>query len=317
MLVAAVVVIATLYFARVILVPLALAVLFSFVLTPLVGLLERIHVPRFLAVFLTVALAVAGLGLAGWTVANQLIDVTNQLPGYKSNIKTKIDSIRSPKTGRLDSAANAVKELGKEITETSTETAENAKAVAKNKAVIPPPRPAPAPVYQQPFNPLDSLNSVVTPLGSVLIVLVLTIFMLAGREDLRNRLIGLVGHGHLNVMTQALNDAGGRVSRYLLMQLLVNTGYGVVIGLGLYFIGVPNALLWGTVAGIFRFLPYIGAPLAALLPILLSLAIFPTWKQPLETLLLYLVVELLVANFLEPLLYGANTGISSFFSMNY
>jgi predicted PurR-regulated permease PerM len=313
MLVAAVVVIATLYFARVILVPLALAVLFSFVLTPLVGLLERIHVPRFLAVFLTVALAVAGLGIAGWTVANQLIDVTNQLPSYKSNIKTKIDSIRSPKTGRLDSAANAVKELGKEITETSTETAENAKAVAKNKAVIPPPRPAPAPVYQQqPFNPLDSLNTVVTPLGSVIIVLVLTIFMLAGREDLRNRLIGLVGHGHLNVMTQALNDAGGRVSRYLLMQLLVNTGYGVVIGLGLYFIGVPNALLWGTVAGIFRFLPYIGAPMAALLPILLSLAIFATWTQPLETLLLYLVVELLVANFLEPLLYGANTGISSF-----
>jgi predicted PurR-regulated permease PerM len=312
MLVAAVVVIGTLYFARVILVPLALAVLFSFVLTPLVGLLERIHVPRFLAVFLTVALAVAGLGIAGWTVANQLIDVTNQLPSYKSNIKAKINSIRSPKTGRLDSAANAVKELGKEITDTSTETAENAKAVAKNKAVIAPPRPAPAPVYEQPFNPLDSLNTVVTPLGSVLIVLVLTIFMLAGREDLRNRLIGLVGHGHLNVMTQALNDAGGRVSRYLLMQLLVNTGYGVVIGLGLYFIGVPNALLWGTVAAIFRFLPYIGAPLAALLPILLSLAIFATWTQPLETLLLYLVVELLVANFLEPLLYGANTGISSF-----
>jgi predicted PurR-regulated permease PerM len=311
---AAVVVIATLYFGRVMLVPLALAVLFTFVLTPVVSVLERIHFPRFLAVFLVVALAVAGLGIAGWTVTNQLIDVTNQLPSYKSNIKTKIDSIRRPRSSRFDSAANAVKEIGKEITDTSADTAENAsaKASAKTKAAIAPPKPAQFQVYQPASNPLESFNSVITPLGSSIIVLVLTIFMLAGREDLRNRVIGLVGHGHLNVMTQALNDAGARVSRYLLLQLLVNTGYGAVIGLGLYFIGVPNALLWGTVAGLFRFLPYIGAPLAAILPILLSLAIFATWSQPVETLLLYLIVELVVANFLEPLLYGANTGISSF-----
>lgn len=311
---AAVVVIATLYFAREILVPLALAVLFTFVLTPLVSVLERIHFPRFLAVFLAVALAVAGLGMAGWTVANQLIDVTNQLPSYKSNIKAKIDSIRSPKSSRFDNAANAVKEIGKEITDTSADTAENAsaRATAKTKAAVAPPKPAPVQVYQPASNPLESFNNVITPLGSAIIVLVLTIFMLAGREDLRNRLIGLVGHGHLNVMTQALNDAGARVSRYLLMQLLVNTGYGVVVGLGLRFIGVPNALLWGTVAGLFRFLPYIGAPIAAVLPILMSLAISATWTQPVETLLLYLIVELLVANFLEPLLYGANTGISSF-----
>jgi len=312
---AAVVVIATLYFARVMLVPLALAVLFTFVLTPLVSLLERIYFPRFLAVFLVVVLAAAGLGIAGWTVANQLIDVTYQLPSYKSNIKTKIDSIRSPKSSsRFDSAANAVKEIGKEITETSADTAENAsaKASAKAKGAVAPPKPAPVQVYQPASNPLESFNSLITPLGSAIIVVVLTIFMLAGREDLRNRVIGLVGHGHLNVMTQALNDAGARVSRYLLMQLLVNTGYGAVIGLGLYFIGVPNALLWGTVAGLFRFLPYIGAPLAAILPILLSLAIFTSWSQPVETLLLYLIVELSVANFLEPWLYGANTGISSF-----
>jgi AI-2E family transporter len=141
---------------------------------------------------------------------------------------------------------------------------------------------------------------------------VLTIFMLAGREDLRNRLIGLVGRGHLNMMTQALDDAGSRVSRYLQLQLLVNTAYGVVIGLGLYVIGVPNALLWGTLAALLRFLPYIGSPLAAILPILLSLAIFATWTKPLYTVVLYLAVELLVANVLEPLLYGAHTGISSF-----
>jgi predicted PurR-regulated permease PerM len=308
--VTAVVVISALYFARVILVPLALAVLFTFLLTPLAGALERIHFPRFLAIFLVVGIAIAAFGGVGWTVGNQVLDVTNQLPSYKSNIRAKIDSLRNPRNRRLDSAADAVKEIGKEITDASSTTVENASGKGKRAAAIPP--PAPVQVYQPASNPFESLNSVVTPLGSVIIVVVLTIFMLAGREDLRNRLIGLVGHGHLNQMTQALDDAGSRVSRYLQLQLLVNTAYGVVIGLGLYVIGVPNAILWGTLAALLRFLPYIGSPLAAVLPILLSLAIFATWTKPLYTLLLYLVVELLVANVLEPLLYGAHTGISSF-----
>jgi predicted PurR-regulated permease PerM len=308
-LVTAVVVILALYFARVILVPLALAVLFTFLLTPLASALERIYFPRFLAIFLVVGIGIAAFGGVGWTVGNQVLDVTNQLPSYKSNIRAKIDSLRNPKSRRLDSAADAVKEIGKEITDASSNTVENASAKGKRAAIAP---PAPVQVYQPASNPLESLNSVVTPLGSAIIVVVLTVFMLAGREDLRNRLIGLVGHGHLNQMTQALDDAGSRVSRYLQLQLLVNTSYGVVIGLGLYVIGVPNALLWGTLAALLRFLPYIGSPLAAVLPILLSLAIFANWTKPLYTVLLYLVVELLVANVLEPLLYGAHTGISSF-----
>jgi predicted PurR-regulated permease PerM len=312
---AAVVVIGALYFARVMLVPLALAVLFTFVLTPLVSALERIRFPRFLAVFLVVGVAVAAFGGIGWTVANQLIDVTNQLPSYKTNIKEKIDAIHNPRSRRLDKAADAMKEIGKEITDSppvpndlaapAPKGSVNAKTGATQK-------PVPIQVFQPASNPFESLNSVVTPLGSAVIVIVLTIFMLAGREDLRNRLIGLVGHGHLNVMTQALDDAGSRVSRYLLLQLAVNTSFGVVIGIGLYFIGIPNALLWGAVAALLRFLPYIGAPLAAVLPILLSLAIFETWTRPVETIALFLVVELIVANLLEPLLYGAHTGISSF-----
>jgi predicted PurR-regulated permease PerM len=308
--VTAVVVISALYFARVILVPLALAVLFTFLLTPLAGALERIHFPRFLAIFLVVGIAIAAFGGVGWTVGNQVLDVTNQLPSYKSNIRTKIDSLRNPRNRRLDSAADAVKEIGKEITDASSNTVENASGKGKRPGAIPP--SAPVQVYQPASSPFESLNSVVTPLGSAIIVVVLTIFMLAGREDLRNRLIGLVGRGHLNIMTQALDDAGSRVSRYLQLQLLVNTAYGVVIGLGLYVIGVPNALLWGTLAALLRFLPYIGAPLAAILPILLSLAIFATWTKPLYMVVLYLAVELLVANVLEPLLYGSHTGISSF-----
>jgi len=315
-LVVAVVVITALYFARVMLVPLALALLFTFVLAPLVSALERIHIPRFISIFLVVSVAVSSVAIMGWTVANQLIDVTNQLPSYKTNIKEKIDAIHNPKNRRLDKAAESMKELGKEITENapapnepvpSSKNSGSGKATAQQQ-----PKAVPVQVFQPASNPLESLNSVITPLGSAIIVMVLTIFMLAGREDLRNRLIGLVGHGHLNLMTQALDDAGSRVSRYLLLQLVINSCFGVVIGLGLYFIGIPNSMLWGVVAGLMRFLPYVGSPLAAVLPILLSLAIFPTWTGPVATIGLYLIVEMLVGNFLEPLIYGANTGISSF-----
>jgi predicted PurR-regulated permease PerM len=310
------VVIAALYFARVMLVPLALAVLFTFVLAPLVSALERIRFPRFFAVFLVVGIAVTGIGVMGWTVGNQLIDVTNQLPSYKTNIKEKIDAIHNPKNRRLDKAANAMKELGKEIADnppTPTEAAPSLKNSGSGKITAQQQTKAvPVQVFQPASNPLESLNSVITPVGSAVIVLVLTIFMLAGREDLRNRLIGLVGHGHLNLMTQALDDAGSRVSRYLLLQLVINACFGAVIGLGLYFIGIPNSMLWGVVAGLLRFLPYVGSPLSAFLPILLSLAIFPTWTGPVATIGLYIIVEMLVGNFLEPLIYGAHTGISSF-----
>src|ERR1700675_4020774 len=314
-LVAAVVVITALYFARVMLVPLGLAVLFTFGLAPLVRVLERIRIPRFVAIFVVVGVAVSGIGIMGWTVGNQLIDVTNQLPSYKTNIKEKIDTIRNPKNRRLDKAANAMKELGKEITEnppTPNELAPSLKNSGNSKVTSQQPKAVPVQVFQPASNPLESLNSVITPLGSAVIVVVLTIFMLAGREDLRNRLIGLVGRGHLNVMTQALDDAGSRVSRYLLLQLVINACFGVVIGLGLYFIGIPNSMLWGVVAGLLRFLPYVGSPLASVLPILLSLAIFPTWTGPVATIGFYLIAEMLVGNFLEPLIYGAHTGISSF-----
>jgi predicted PurR-regulated permease PerM len=308
------VVIAALYFARVMLVPLALAVLFTFVLAPLVSALERIRFPRFFAVFLVVGIAVTGIAVMGWTVGNQLIDVTNQLPSYKTNIKEKIDAIHNPKNRRLDKAADAMKELGKEIAENPpvpNEPAPLSKNSGSGKATAQP-KVVPVQVFQPASNPLESLNGVITPLGSSVIVLVLTIFMLAGREDLRNRLIGLVGHGHLNLMTQALDDAGSRVSRYLLLQLIINACFGAVIGLGLSVIGIPNSMLWGVVAGLLRFLPYIGSPLSAVLPILLSLAIFPSWTGPVATIGLYLIVEILVGNFLEPLIYGAHTGISSF-----
>ena len=312
---AAAVIICALYFARVMFVPLALAILFTFVLTPVVSVLERFRFPRFMAVFLVVVIAVSGFGVIGWTVAKQLIEVTNQLPYYKNNIREKIDAIRAPSSRTLDKAADTMKEIGKEIADAppSPEDAVAPKSRRSQNSRTPADqKESPVQVLQPTSNSLETLNTVITPLGSVMIVIVLTIFMLAGREDLRNRLIGLVGHGHLNLMTQALDDAGSRVSRYLLLQLLINSCFGLVIGFGLYFIGLPNALLWGALAASLRFLPYLGAPMAAVLPILLSLAIFSGWTRPLETIGLFLIVELLVSNVIEPLLYGTHTGISSF-----
>ena len=279
----------------------------------MVGLLERIHVPRFLAVFLTVALAVAGLGIAGWTVANQLIDVTNQLPSYKSNIKAKIDSIRSPKTGRLDSAANAVKELGKEITDTSTETAENAQSRRKKQSSDSAPKAGPRPGVPAAHQPTGFAEHRGYAPGER--------HHRPGVDDFHAR--------GTRRFTQSFDRPGGpraferddpgvqrcrraRVSRYLLMQMLVNTGYGVVMGLGLYFIGVPNALLWGTVAAIFRFLPYIGAPLAAILPILLVSGDFRHLDAAAGNFVAVLDGRISGGEFPRAILYGANTGISSF-----
>jgi hypothetical protein len=142
-------------------------------------------------------------------------------------------------------------------------------------------------------------------------VLIFTIFMLLKREDLRNRLLRLAGLGQLNLMTQALDDASGRVSRYLLMQFLVNAAFGTLFGFGLYLIGVPYAALWGAVAGMLRIVPYVGTLVAATLPLALSSAVFDGWRMPLLVFLLFAVLELIIGNFVEPWLYGAHVGISS------
>ena len=158
---------------------------------------------------------------------------------------------------------------------------------------------------------MDSLPSVLDAVATAGIVIVFTFFMLLQREDLRNRFIRLAGQGRLKVMTQALDEAAQRVSRYLLLQSLVNVSYGVIIGVALYFLKIPNALLWGAIAGTLRFLPYIGPPLGAFFPVALSLAVFNGWSRPLMTAGVFICLEIVVSNFVEPLLYGAQTGVTS------
>ncbi|HXN28748.1 MAG TPA: AI-2E family transporter [Candidatus Acidoferrales bacterium] len=311
--VVAVAAIVTLYFARIVLIPFALALLFTFIFTPVVTLLERIHFGRIPSVILVVLLSVVACGAVGWTVAKQFSQVVNELPNYKANIRTKLATLHWSSHHALDNASQTMTEIGKDLATAPTAPRSGDPALTRPTILrpVPEPRPVPVEVVSAPALPLQSMQDVLGLLTSALIVLVLTIFMLIRREDLRNRLIALAGDGNLQVVTQALDDANARVSRYLLLQLAVNACYGVFIGVCLHFIGLPGALLWGVIVGTLRFLPYIGPPLGGIMPLLLSLAVFDGWTRPLLVLGLFVFTELIVSNLVEPLLYGIHTGISS------
>jgi predicted PurR-regulated permease PerM len=306
--VTAVVAISTLYIARAVFIPLALAFLLALLLTPSVAFLERIRLPRSLAIS-AVVLALIGLaGLIGWQTSQQFGDLMNRVPIYKEALKIKIGSMRGSSSQGLDNASNAVKELESEIAKvTPGSSSQNGlKKTAPGSSVSHPLSVEVVP----PSNPIGSVQNLVGPLATAGLVTIFTIFILFGRENLRNRLIRLASAGQLNLMTQAMDEASQRINRYLLLQFLVNSGYGLLIGLALHFIGVPNAALWGLGAAVLRFLPYIGPLLAASMPILLSLAVFPGWYHALATMGLFLILELIVSNLIEPLLYGAHVGLS-------
>ena len=255
-LVGAVVVIATLYFARVVFIPLALALLFSLVLTPPVGFLERIKLPRVLAIFLVVVVLVGLMGLIGWKTSQQFVDLTSQLPAYKKTLQDKIHSLKGPSSQSLNKASDTVKELSKEIGAVTPGSPPAANETRKTRASLgsSPSRPMAVEVVP-PTNPLESVENLLGPLGTAGVVILFTVFILADREDLRNRLIRLAGGGRLNIVTQALDEATQRINRYLFLQLLVNSGYGLLIFTAFHFIGIPNAALWGVSAAILRFLP--------------------------------------------------------------
>jgi predicted PurR-regulated permease PerM len=306
----AVVVISTLYIARVVFIPLALASLLALLLTPPVAFLERIKLPRPFAIF-AVALVLLGLmGLLGWQTSQQLVDLTNRLPTYTEALKDKINSMKGVSSQSFNDASNTVKELQNEIVKVTPgsfpdKDRKNSPAVLGSSSSHPL-----AVEVVPPTNLIGSVENMIGPMANVGLVTIFTIFILFGREDLRNRLVRLAGAGQLNLVTQAMDEASLRINRYLLLQFCVNSGYGLLIGVALHFIGVPNAALWGMGAAILRFLPYVGPLLAASMPILLALAVFPSWKHALATLGLFLVSELIVSNVVEPLLYGAHVGLS-------
>jgi predicted PurR-regulated permease PerM len=300
---------AVLYFARDILIPLAFALILAFLLTPAVMLLKRLGVSRVPAVIATVLVATAAVASTGFLIATQLVEVANRLPGYGQNIQRKIESLQMPHTGPLGRAAQSLEDIGEELAKVP--------AGAPASANLP---GAPAPplavrIVEPGSNQLTAIwqlaRPALVPLASTGIVLIFAIFILIESEDLRDRLLRLAGTGQLNKMTEAIDDAARRVSRYLSLQILVNACFGLVTGIGLYFIGVPNAALWGVVAGTLRIVPYVGTIAGGLLPIAFSLVAFERWEPPLLVFLLFAVVELVTANLVEPVLYGVHTGISS------
>jgi predicted PurR-regulated permease PerM len=308
--------IATLYFAREILIPFAFALTLTFLLTPVVAFLRRLRIGRAASVLAALLIAIAAAGGIGWIIGGELVDVANQLPLYRQNIHAKIAAFHIPATGSLGKAAESVQEIVREVTSPAAPV--SPPHVRNPKLPNTPPAPS-SPIPVSMVQPLptgwtevrDLGTPVLAPLGRAGMVVIFAVFMLLKREDLRNRLLRLVGLGKLNLTTQALDDASGRVSRYLLMQFLVNAGLGTLFGFGLYLIGVPYAALWGALAAILRIVPFVGTLVAATLPIALSLAVFDGWFRPALVFLLLAVLELTVANFVEPWLYGTHVGISS------
>ncbi len=309
--------ITVLYLAREIFIPLSLALLLGFLLSPLVRRLERWRVRRSLAVAMVVVSSLIAVGLVGWVVSQQLVDVFNQIPAYKDNIRDKLVALSGRHNTSLNKVKTSVQELGKELSASTQEPPPNLSPTDKQPRAVDPqsqPVPIPVEVVESPPTVLQAARAIVgplmVPLGTALVVIVFTAFMLLHHADLRNRLIRLTAPRELNVMTQALDDATERVSKFLLTQFIVNTSFGVLVAAGLYFIGLPNALLWGVLAGLLRFIPYLGTITGGALPLILALAVFPGWKQPLLVFGLYTAIEVVTFNVIEPWAYGARTGIS-------
>src|SRR5215472_10013952 len=308
-------VVAFLYLARDLIVPIALAILLSFLLAPAVRGLRRWHIGRVTAVSLTVLMAF--LAMIGFTavILQEVSSLAQQLPEYRSNLETKIRSLPGavPGAGVLRRATSMVQELGRELKQSETEISTS--AGDRSATGTSPAKPVPVAIQRPDFEPLQIVQSIVGPLLQPLamagLVIVFVVMILLEREDLRDRLLRLAGRSDLHRTTVAMDDAARRISRYLSRQLIVNACCGLPIGFGLAVIGIPNAALWGIFAAMLRFLPYLGIIIAASFPVALAVAVDPGWMLLVWVVLLFVGVELVVANLLEPWVYGASTGLSS------
>jgi predicted PurR-regulated permease PerM len=292
-----VLVIAVLYWAQDVLVPIALAILLTFVLTPPVSWLER-WIGRVPAVLAVVTLVFTILGLAGWGLARQMDHLAEDLPRYRVNVLSKIKDVRGAGKG------GSVEKLQETIEVIKTDIGgESEPRGSRSRPVVVTSETAAGSSFAW-------LGPIVGPLGTAAVVVGMLIFMLLERRDLRDRLIGLFGHGRLTITTKAFDEAGTRVSRQLLMQSLVNLLYGVAAGIGLYFLGVPYALVWASLGAVLRFIPYVGPVLGAGAPILVSLAALDGWSGPLWVMGLFVVLELFTNLVLETALYAGAAGVS-------
>jgi predicted PurR-regulated permease PerM len=297
-----VIVVAALYLARDVLVPITLAILLSFVLAPLAHLLRRCRLGRVPSVLIAVLSAIAIIGGIGTVIGSQVAQLAPRAPQYAATIEKKVDTARHYV---VDKASGLLERVGYDT--------KPAQASSQTTTDEPPAgeQPGSKATTSGPLAVLQKyLTPILSPFATLGIVLVVAVFVLLQKEDLRDRVIRLFGATDLHRTTVALDDAGQRLSRYFLAQLGLNSAFGVIIGTGLFFIGVPNPILWGILSGLLRFVPYIGSFISAGLPITLATAVDPGWSMAIWTAVLYILVELGVSQGVEPILYGHSTGLS-------
>jgi len=299
------IVVAVLYFARNVFIPLALAVLLTFLLAPLVTRLRHLGLGRVPSTVVVVLLTFTLIGTLGMVMAAQLSDLAHKLPEYQQNVHHKIESVRTSGGGLV----TRMTRIARNVTDALTPPA------AANASNQPPEeRPVPVEIRKSPFSPFELVQKILGSLLGIMvtagIVVVFVIFMLIERENLRDRLIRLAGFRRINLTTKVLDDAARRVSRYLIAQFVVNAGFGVLAGIGLYFLKVPNPFLWAIFAGLLRYIPYLGIWIAAVLPATIALAVDPGWLKVPAVFAIYFGIDICMYNFAEPLLYGSSTGTS-------
>ena len=310
----AVLAVAVLYLAKILLLPLGIAILFAFLLAPVVAFLERLRFPRPAAALLVIFAFAALLLVATWTLFSQLVSIADELPTYRDNITAKLTALHRPGNSAIGRAQREFEKISDEL------GIVNATATA---ALQPPSKAAQKPIGTSPEHPLhvrevgrptgrlDQLGGILEPLATAFLAVVFTFFVLLQREDLRNRLIRLSGDSNLSLMTQAMMDASRRISRYFVLQFTVNLTFGTLIAAALYFIGLPHPILFGALAALCRFVPYIGVPTAGIIPILLSVGVFHGWEHTVLIAATFTVLEIVTGNYIEPHIYGRHTGLSS------
>jgi predicted PurR-regulated permease PerM/methylmalonyl-CoA mutase cobalamin-binding subunit len=295
-------IIAFMYFAAEVIKPLALAILLSLALAPFVKRLERVGVPRGGAVVFSVLTTLLLLGVIGMIVTQQLNSLAQELPRYESNIRTKVAIFRSSK----QSTVEKLKRLGSKVSEELAEPATRADRDGVKPVAVRIER-EPTALEQM----ASSLGPVLETLAIGFFVLILVLFILLHRDQLNDRIVRLFGDRLVTKTTRTMEEVGHRISRYLAMFATVNSTFGLIIGIGLYLMGIPYAVLWGFLAAMLRFIPYAGPASAFALPLMFSIAHFDGWTKPLEVIALFGVMEILANSFLEPVIYGKTTGVSA------
>jgi predicted PurR-regulated permease PerM len=303
-------IVATLYLGKEVLMPVTLALLLAFVLSPLVNLLRRARLGNVPSVLLGVALALCVILAIGGVIGGQIAQLATDIPKYSTTVEGKISSLKSYTIGRLSALTDKVG------SQQGRSAGGQQDSSSSQQAAQPSAQEAPAPQGSSGSSPLEIaenyLTPVLSPFATFGIVFIVAVFALLQKEDLRDRMIRLVGSEDLHGATVAIDDGASRLHRYFLTQLLLNVSFGVAIGAGLLLIGLPNPVLWGILSAMLRFVPYVGSILSAVLPVALAAAVDPGWSLAIWTIGLYLVLEAVTGQVIEPLVYGNSTGLSPF-----